>query len=85
MSKRILIEIHDGKTALALMDENRLLSFSREKQAGIEPEQIYLCVVDRIVRGMEAAFVSWIKSRLASCPSPNAGKSPNPETGCCCR
>lgn len=76
MNKRILIEIHDGKTALALMDENRLLSFSREKQAGIEPEQIYLCVVDRIVRGMEAAFVKLDKKQIGFLPFSECREKP---------
>lgn len=76
MSKRILAEIRDGKTALALMDENRLLDFSREKQAGLEAEQIYLGVVDRIVRGMEAAFVRLDKKQIGFLPFAECKEKP---------
>lgn len=56
MSKRILIEHRDGAREIALMNENRLLYFTRES-SGVQAEQIYLAVADRMVKGMEAAFV----------------------------
>lgn len=54
--KRILIRHTDGKREIALMEERRLLFFAKEEE-GVQSEQIYLGVVDRIVKGMEAAFV----------------------------
>ncbi len=57
MSKRILVEIRDGRREMALLDEKRLLAFYKDAGGGIEAEQIYLGAVDRIVKGMEACFV----------------------------
>ena len=57
MSKRILIEEKNGQREIALLDEKRLLAFYQDGGGGIEAEQIYLGVVDRIVKGMEACFV----------------------------
>lgn len=57
MTKRILIEFSGSEKEIALMEENRLLSYAREQKDGVEAEQIYFCQVDRIMKGMEAAFV----------------------------
>ena len=57
MSKTILIRHLDGKREIALMDGKRLLHFGHDEGGGIAAEQIYLGRVDRIVKGMEAAFV----------------------------
>lgn len=57
MSKRILLEEKEGKRSIALMEDKHLLFFSRENQGGVEAEQVYLGIVDRIIRGVEAAFV----------------------------
>lgn len=68
MSKRILLEEKDGGRAIALMEEKNLLFFSRENQGGVEAEQIYLGIVDRIIRGMEAAFVRIGKDLMGFLP-----------------
>ena len=58
MSKQLLIEFEGGRPALALVRDGRLLSFFlAAPEAEIQAEQVYRGVVDRIVRGMEAAFV----------------------------
>ena len=57
MSKTILIRHEAGKREIALMDGKRLLHFSHDEGGGIAAEQIYLGRADRIVKGMEAAFV----------------------------
>jgi len=57
MSKLILIEEKSGQREIALMEDNRLLSFCREEGGHVEAEQIYLGAADRMVRGVEAAFV----------------------------
>ena len=57
MSKTILIRHEAGKREIALMDGKRLLHFGHDEGGGIAAEQIYLGRVDRIVKGMEAAFV----------------------------
>ena len=68
MSKRILLEEKDGIRSVALMEEKNLLFFSRENQGGVEAEQIYLGIVDRIIRGMEAAFVRIGKELMGFLP-----------------
>ncbi len=58
MSKQLLIEFEGERPALALVRDGRLLSFfPAAPEAEIQAEQVYRGVVDRIVRGMEAAFV----------------------------
>ena len=57
MSKTILIRHEKGQREFALMDGKRLLHFGRDEGGSIAAEQIYLGRVDRIVKGMEAAFV----------------------------
>lgn len=57
MSKRILLESHEGQWEIALTEEDRLLFFHREARGAVEAEQIYLGVVDRMIRGVEAAFI----------------------------
>lgn len=56
MSKRILVEKGEARE-IAVMDGQRLLAYYKEAPGKAEAEQIYLAVVDRIVKGMEAAFV----------------------------
>jgi len=68
MSKQILLEHRDGRREIALMENGKLLFFSREKDASIEAEQIYLGIVDRIVKGMEAAFVRLGKDHVGFLP-----------------
>ncbi|MBE5783211.1 MAG: ribonuclease E/G [Clostridiales bacterium] len=68
MSKQILLEQKDGRREIALMENGKLLAFSREKDAAIEAEQIYLGIVDRIVKGMEAAFVRLGKDHVGFLP-----------------
>ena len=63
MSKRILIE--NGR--IALMEENDLL-FLTQQIPGIQAEQIYLGRVDRIMKGLEAAWVALGKDRTGFLP-----------------
>ena len=57
MSKTILVRHVEGQREIALLEGKRLLAFVRDEGGGIAAEQIYLGKVDRIVKGMEAAFV----------------------------
>lgn len=68
MSKRILVETRDGIRSVALMEDKRLLHFSREMPGKAEAEQIYLGIVDRIVKGMEAAFVRLTRDQMGFLP-----------------
>ena len=68
MSKRILIEVRDGNREIALMDGKRLLTFFQDAGRGVEAEQIYFGVVDRIVKGMEACFVRLTKDQTGFLP-----------------
>ena len=55
MTKRLLIEYHDGQAEIALMRDKELLAFFQEHTNQVEAEQIYWAKVDRMVKGMEAA------------------------------
>lgn len=66
--KRLLIEEKDGQRQYALMEERRLLAYFQEQTGGVESEQIYLGVVDRIVKGMEAAFIRLSKDLMGFLP-----------------
>ena len=68
MSKRILIEFSGDQKEIALMEESRLLFYEKESRDGIEAEQIYTCKVDRIMKGMEAAFVQMGEKRMGFLP-----------------
>ena len=57
MSKTILIRHAEGVREIALMEGKRLMAFIRDAGGGIFPEQIYLGRVDRVMKGMETAFV----------------------------
>ena len=57
MSKIVLVRHAEGCREIALMDGKNLLYFCRDAGGGIAAEQIYLGKIDRIVKGMEAAFV----------------------------
>ncbi len=57
MTKRLLIEHLGGQAEIALMRDKELLAFFQEHTNQVEAEQIYLGRVDRMVKGMEAAFV----------------------------
>lgn len=63
MSKRILIE--NGR--IALMEENDLL-FLTQQIPGIQAEQIYLGRTDRIMKGLEAAWVALGKDQTGFLP-----------------
>lgn len=67
MEKRILIRHTDGQREIALMEGSRLLFFAREAR-GVQAEQIYLGVVDRMVKGMEAAFVRLGRDQMGFLP-----------------
>lgn len=57
MSKRVLIETQGNKREIALMEDQKLLCCLKDQETPLEAEQIYLGKVDRMIRGMEAAFV----------------------------
>ena len=76
MSKRILIEEDGGQREIALMEEKRLLFFSREMGAGIEAEQIYLGQADRFVKGLEAVFVKLSRDAVGFLPFSECLKKP---------
>ncbi|MBR3020540.1 MAG: ribonuclease E/G [Clostridia bacterium] len=57
MSKTILVCHTEGRREIALIEGKRLLSFCRDEGGSIAAEQVYLGKIDRIVKGMEAAFV----------------------------
>ncbi len=57
MGKTILIRHTESGREIALMEDRRLLFFAQDTGGGIAAEQVYLGKVDRIVKGMEAAFV----------------------------
>ena len=74
--KTILVECREGRREVALMEGKKLLSFSRDTQGEIEAEQIYLGVVDRIVKGMEAAFVRLGKNQTGFLPFSECPEKP---------
>ena len=76
MSKQILLEHRDNRREIALMEKGKLLFFSREKDASIEAEQIYLGIADRIVKGMEAAFVRLTKDTVGFLPFSECKEKP---------
>ncbi len=57
MSLTLLIEQREKNRTLALMDGSTLLAYNTDNAAGIAAEQVYLAVVDRVMKGMDAAFV----------------------------
>ena len=57
MSKTVLLRHIDDQREIALLEGKRLLAFVRDAGGGIAAEQIYQGKVERIVKGMEAAFV----------------------------
>ena len=74
--KRVLIETLDGHREIALMEDKRLLHFSREMPDAVEAEQIYLGRVDRIVKGMEAAFVKLGRDQVGFLPFSECASPP---------
>ncbi len=76
MSKRILVEIRAGQTEIALLDEKRLLAFFQDAGGGVEAEQVYFGVVDRIVKGMEACFVRLGKDQTGFLPFSECREKP---------
>lgn len=78
--KRLLIEAQEDRLAIALVNDKRLTAFCHDAPAGpLAAENIYLGVVDRIVKGIEAAFVRLGKDAMgflpfAECPvRPHSG------------
>ena len=57
MSKRIFVEYQNEKREIALTENGRLLYFAADAGGSVQTEQIYLGRVDRIMKGMETAFV----------------------------
>ena len=76
MSKQILMEVRDGQREIALLDGKRLLAFFQDAGGGVEAEQIYFGVVDRIVKGMEACFVRLGKDQTGFLPFAECKEKP---------
>ena len=76
MSKQILMEVRDGQREIALLDRKRLLAFFQDAGVGIEAEQVYFGVVDRIVKGMEACFVRLGKDQVGFLPFAECKEKP---------
>ncbi|MBQ6804803.1 MAG: ribonuclease E/G [Clostridia bacterium] len=74
--KRLLIQKKGDQRQFALLDEKRLLAFFQEQSGGVESEQIYLGVVDRIVKGMEAAFIRLDKDTVGFLPFSECKQKP---------
>lgn len=69
MSKQLLIEFAGERADLALVRDGQLLFFAPAASgAEIQAEQVYRGVVDRIVRGMEAAFVRLGQGKMGFLP-----------------
>ena len=62
MSKRIFAEFDGEKREIALVEDGKLLWYAADSGGAVQAEQIYLGRVDRIMKGMEAAFVLLSKS-----------------------
>lgn len=76
MSKQILVARCQEKIHTALMDGKRLLYISNTEGSSIEPEQFYLCTVDRIVRGTQSCFVRMDKKNMGYLPFSECEKIP---------
>ena len=76
MSKRILVEGEGKGRQIAVMDGQKLLWLNEAPAGEIEAEQIYLGVVDRIVKGMEAAFVRLGGEKTGFLPFSECKKAP---------
>ncbi|MBQ6255380.1 MAG: ribonuclease E/G, partial [Clostridia bacterium] len=76
MSKQILMEVRNGQREIALLDGKRLLAFFQDTGGGVEAEQIYFGVVDRIVKGMEACFVRLGKDQMGFLPFSECKEKP---------
>ena len=59
--RQLLIESSAEKDEIALIQDRQLIDFWRFRKETIEAEQIYLGVVERVVKGMNAAFVRLTK------------------------
>ena len=75
MSRKIIVECQSGVREIALMDGKDLLYFHRDDPQPVQAEQIYLGKVDRMVKGVEAAFVQLNRELTgflpyAECPAP---------------
>ena len=55
--KQMLMETGGGRTELALVADGQLTDYRVFPQSGILPEQVYLARVDRIAKGIGAAFI----------------------------
>lgn len=75
MGKRVLIRHREGQREIALMEENRLLFYEKDAQ-GVRTEQIYSGRIDRIVKGMEAAFVKLGKDQTGFLPFSECKEKP---------
>ena len=54
----LLVEVQGAEREIALLEDNRLVDYSRSADAGsIRPEEIYLGRVSRVMKNLQAAFV----------------------------
>ncbi len=54
---QLLIQKTGTLTEAALLNDRKLIDYRKEEASGISAEQLYLGVVERVVSGMNAAFV----------------------------
>lgn len=80
MSKRILIRHREGQREIALVSDRRLL-FLQKETSGVQAEQIYWGQVERIVKGMEAAFVRIGKDQTGFLPFSECDTKPRSGDG----
>ena len=66
--RQLLIESGAEKEEIALVEDRQLIDFRRFIKGAIEAEQIYLGVVERVVKGMSAAFVRLTKDENGFLP-----------------
>lgn len=73
--KQLYVEQKEGLLACAVMEKGALLSY-RTESCAIEAEQIYLGKVDRIMKGMEAAFIRLTNDKMGFLPFSECREKP---------
>lgn len=73
--KQLYVEAKNGCIACAVMENGALLSFQQE-HTDVQPEQIYLCKADRVMKGMEAVFVRLTKDQNGFLPYAECKEKP---------
>ena len=73
--KQLFVEEKNGRISCAVMENGTLLSWQQEITA-VQPEQIYLCKADRVMKGMEAIFVRLTKDQNGFLPYAECREKP---------